>query len=154
MEGIDLQSLLGRFRRYLRRPQIALVCLAGTAVILICYVILSGRIASYVDSLRFSKKHTFDLEVPHEYLTERIALEFARRTLEAEGYDTANWKPSPEGYRDVDRKSEQDWFLTRARDPRRGRIQFVRENETDDTTRFVEIEISGNRVITYVWRPR
>ena len=120
-------------------------------VAILCYGILN--IGSYIDSWRFSERHAFVIPAQQEYITEADALMYARKTLEAEGYKIGDWELESEGYHTLSPNGEMDLYLNRASDPRSGRIQFRNANESGENRRFVEVEVTDNRVETYIWRP-
>jgi hypothetical protein len=145
---------LATFRRPLRIKLIFGACIFVLVLGAVVYFApLSGFVGSYIDAFRFSDPHMFAIDVPKAYLSEQDALVFARKTLQAEGYDVDDWQPIPEGHSTMSPSGEKDWLFTRARDPRSGRIQFV---NVDDNTqrRFVEIDLSEEGVKTYIWMPK
>lgn len=96
-------------------------------------------------------RHTYELPEHVPFLTEEVALTFARRTLEREGYELEAWIPvadrrtrSPHG--------EPDTYLVRnVLTPNEGVIQF--KNDTLNETRYIDITLSNRQVVCCLRRP-
>lgn len=132
----------------------SLVILGNLIVAIVCWSVFSGSLGSLIDSARVSKRHVFSLDSTEQYLSEDKALELARRTLVLEGYNVNEWQPRAEGQGNGTHRDEEGSMLTRGSDSKSGRIQFVNEKEFGENRRFVEVELSDNRVTTYIWMPK
>ena len=88
--------------------------------------------------------HVFELSARPGYLSEELALTYARESLRQAGLNPADWRPVPTGRRDTP-DAQADRYLARTAGTRyRGVIAFTREGRS---LRFVAVELQGARVV-------
>jgi hypothetical protein len=88
--------------------------------------------------------HVFELSERPKFLTEELALSYAREALKADGLNPADWHPVPNG-RTHAPDGRMDAYMTRTEGtPYRGVLLFTRAGLSP---KFVAVEVQGTRVV-------
>jgi hypothetical protein len=89
-------------------------------------------------------EHMFELSERPKFLTEELALSYAREALKAEGLNPADWQPVPNG-RTHAPDGRVDAYMTRTEGtPYRGLLLFTRAGRSP---KFVAVELQGKRIV-------
>lgn len=93
---------------------------------------------------RIGPERSFEIKDSPMFLTETLALEKARQTLELDGLSSSIWQPRPDG-RTKSPDGRLDEFMARnANSPNRATILFT--NGTG-AGRFVSVELIGGKLV-------
>jgi hypothetical protein len=90
-------------------------------------------------------EHEFVLPNRPAFLTEELAIAYAREALARDVRDPAGWELSPPRQPTTAPDGRKDIYLSRnTHDPNRGSLRFLKPGGGD---RFVSIELRGDRMI-------
>lgn len=113
--------------------------------------ILPALVNHSLKRLSILARHTYELPEHVPFLTEEVALTFARRTLEREGFNLEAWIPV-EDRRTSSPDHKPDKYLVRNLfNSNEGVIQF--RNEAMNETRYVSVALSNKQVMCCLTRP-
>jgi hypothetical protein len=93
---------------------------------------------------RSGSEHIFELSERPKFLTEELALTYARATLKADGLNPADWRPVTNGRTRAPDGRVDAYMARTAGTSGRGVILFAREGRA---MKFVAIELRGSRVV-------
>lgn len=138
-----LQSRSLRVRR--------LACGMLVALVVTGIWILPALVNHSLKRITILGRHAYELPEHVPFLTEEVALTFARRMLEREGFSLEAWIPV-EDRRTSSPDHKPDKYLVRnAFNPNDGFIRF--KNEALNESRYVSVVLSNKQVMCSLTRP-
>lgn len=96
--------------------------------------------------------HAYTVAEPVPFLTEEVALELARQTLEREGCDPKDWVALRDGRSHSPIGVPDNYLVRDCNNANRGTITF--RSQTGEGTRIVTIDLKGNLAICPLTHPK
>lgn len=118
----------------------------------ICIVSLPWWADAAMRAARQGPEHRFELNPPPPFLTETMALEKARESLQLDGFDPTEWDAVKDDRTKAPDGRPDEYFLRNTLNPNEGSIQFVRRDRR--AVRSVVLELHDSTLVTHIWIPK
>ena len=96
-------------------------------------------------------RYEWDLQRRPAFLEEHMALEMARKALEAAGFDVGGWLPVKDGRSRAPNGARDTYLVRNAHNSNRGTIRF--HNERVRKTVDVNVDLKDSRIVCEIVRP-
>jgi hypothetical protein len=110
----------------------------------------------FVDNMvtKRTTQHAFEIDEVPRFLSEEMAIAYARKALSIEGFDEGSWEPRAEKeVRTTDPNGRPDKYSTRnSLNPNRVSMIFL--NKAEKNARCVDVEMQDKRIVCAVTIPK